>query len=158
MRKTILERFEAKYEPVTESGCWLWTGAIWMKDRYGAFWIDASYGSMQGAHRASVILYKGQKLTPEDHVCHKCDVTLCVNPDHLFVSDHSGNMRDMVTKGRKITAKQKLNAAMIQEVIRLRGMGLKQREVAEIMGVDRSQISRAERGHRTYFNPEPIKD
>lgn len=154
MRKTILERFEAKYEPVTESGCWLWTGAIWMQDRYGAFWIDESYGSMQGAHRAAVILYKGKTLTHDDHVCHKCDVTLCVNPDHLFVSNHSGNMQDRGKKRRVAFKLQKLGEEQIAEVIRLRATGLTQVEVGEIMGVHHSQISRAERGLRTYFNPE----
>lgn len=153
MRKTILERFEAKYEPVTESGCWLWTGAIWMQDRYGAFWIDASYGSMQGAHRASVILYKGQKLTPEEHVCHKCDVTLCVNPDHLFVSDHSGNMQDKVQKGR-LRSQQKLNKSQVAECIALRAAGVKVGDIAIAYGMHPSTMSRITRGQRVNFNDE----
>ena len=25
----LRERFESKYEPVTESGCWIWLGRSW---------------------------------------------------------------------------------------------------------------------------------
>jgi hypothetical protein len=33
-------------------------------------------------------------------VCHKCDVRLCINPDHLFVGSRLVNMRDAMSKGR----------------------------------------------------------
>lgn len=32
MNKT-LKNFEAKYEMVTESGCWIWTAALWSGSR-----------------------------------------------------------------------------------------------------------------------------
>jgi hypothetical protein len=32
--------------------------------------------------------------------CHTCDDGRCINPDHIFISNHSGNMQDEVKKGR----------------------------------------------------------
>ena len=88
-------RFERNFIPVTESGCWLWTGYS-RRDGYGYI---AHNKRAIGAHRASWIIYRGD--IPEGlHVCHTCDVRDCVNPDHLFLGTASDNMQDCVRKGR----------------------------------------------------------
>ena len=95
MIKDLQERFDEKYEVVTESGCWIWI-AYTDKDGYGTFWKN---GMSKRAHRVSYELYKTK--VPEDMlVCHRCDTPSCVNPDHLFLGTISDNMKDRSIKGR----------------------------------------------------------
>jgi hypothetical protein len=95
MNPTTSERFNERYIPEPNSGCWLWVGAI-LPDKYGTIRID---GRTQKAHRVSWELHRGQ--IPEGlFVCHKCDVRCCVNPDHLFLGTQQDNVNDMMRKGR----------------------------------------------------------
>ncbi len=86
-------------------GCWLWMGAV----------ISSGYGSIGRhglAHRESYTAFRG-KVPDGKHVLHRCDVPLCVNPDHLFIGTHTDNMRDMFRKGRGYTKLTKSEAAQI---------------------------------------------
>lgn len=74
-----LERFNRRYIPVTETGCWLWIGT-WGKDGYGNMRIATN--KIVGAHRVSHLLHKGP-LIEGMQVHHKCRTPACVNPDHL---------------------------------------------------------------------------
>ena len=81
----------------TPGGCWLWTGAKF-KQGYGCAWDGKR---RLKAHRFSYQCSVGD-IPPGLLVLHKCDVRLCVNPDHLFVGDHKDNYDDMVAKGRGV--------------------------------------------------------
>lgn len=72
-----LERFEAKYTPEPNSGCWLWTGAPC--NGYGQFRVD---GKTVYAHRVSYGLFRGE-IADGLQLDHKCRNRACVNPDHL---------------------------------------------------------------------------
>lgn len=74
--------------------CWLWKGSV--SQGYGATYFR---GHLTRAHRASWIMANGE--IPKGKIaCHKCDVPLCVNPDHIFIGTHKDNMQDMISKGR----------------------------------------------------------
>lgn len=79
-----------------ESGCWLWTGWA-LNSGYGGY-TDRN-GRNWPAHRYMYAKRVGD-IPPRYHVCHKCDVKLCVNPEHLFIGTAQENIHDMQRKGR----------------------------------------------------------
>ena len=90
-----MKEFSDLYE-ISEDGCWLWKGKTMGNGRYGRIQVD---NLSVGAHRFSYQLHHGP--IPEGMcVCHRCDVPMCVNPDHLFVGTIKENWQDMVDKGR----------------------------------------------------------
>lgn len=95
-RLAVTERF---WRHVDKSGtCWLWTGSL-SGSGYGQFWPGGRRGDLTGAHRFSWELHNGP-IPDGLHVCHHCDVKLCVRPDHLFLGTASDNNQDMTQKGR----------------------------------------------------------
>lgn len=147
-----IARFEEKYIPVPESGCWLWT-ACTNKDGYGAFRFNDRNNL---AHRASYEIQTGP--IPEGaHVLHKCDNPSCVNPDHLFLGSHQDNMDDMKNKGRSARG-QSINAGhknpsarltradVLAIISRYKSGEAKQVELAYEYGVNPEHISNICRG------------
>lgn len=94
-------QFFGRCIPVTETGCWLWTGST-TTDGYGSLRFD---GKWSMAHRLAYALEKGE-IPVGMLVCHKCDVPLCCNPDHLFAGTHKDNIQDCVRKGRIATGER----------------------------------------------------
>lgn len=92
---TDVQRFEDKYIPEPNSGCWLWTGSI-RGSGYGYFRYQ---GRNEYPHRFAYMAYKGS-IPAGMEVCHRCDERSCVNPDHLFIGTRQDNIRDMIRKGR----------------------------------------------------------
>lgn len=90
----VLERFEAKYVPEPNTGCWLWFGAE-LNYGYGQFRNDGH----ALAHRWSYSHFIGP--IPEGLIVrHRCDTPCCVNPDHLELGTYVDNMADKVRRGR----------------------------------------------------------
>jgi hypothetical protein len=81
-----------KVIPESNSGCWIWIGATNGRG-YGNFKRHAK------AHRVSWELYYG-KIPNGLCVLHKCDVKLCVNPNHLWLGTYKDNNYDMHLKHR----------------------------------------------------------
>lgn len=106
-------RFWAKVRPEVGDACWLWTGAA---QRYGTFKPD---GKNVLAHRYSWELHFGP--IPEGLcVCHKCDVPLCVRPDHLFIGTMKDNCQDREQKGRgnQPRGEKQHSAKLTEEIVR----------------------------------------
>lgn len=139
-----MKRFEEKFIPEPNSGCWLWVAAI-TASGYGNFKID---GGFKGAHRVSYELYKG--TIPDGlQVLHRCDNRCCVNPDHLFVGTQSDNMYDKVAKGRDNHAdfsgeknpRAKVTKEQVDEIRALFKHGIRKIDLSRRYGVTATAIN-----------------
>ena len=92
---TIAERLECLSIPEPNSGCLLWTGSV-MGIGYGKVSWN---GRQHPAHRMAWAQAHGP-IPDGMFVCHRCDVPLCINPDHLFIGTHKDNMADKKSKSR----------------------------------------------------------
>ena len=140
-------RFDNKYEPIPESGCWVWIMAT-NETGYG---LSCYNGKQIRAHRLSYLLYKGD-IPRGMLVCHVCDVPSCVNPDHLFLGTHADNSNDMKAKGRSPRPKMrtgelnhsaKLTRSQVLMIVKDKRV---QRIISEEYGVTQNTISEIKRG------------
>jgi len=107
---------------------------------------------MEFAHRVSYEIYKNYSPKEGEEVCHVCDNPSCVNPDHLFIGSHTDNMRDMMSKNRWVTPKEKVTKEQVDEMIKLREEGVMIKDIADSFKISQSHASRLTRGLRKYYN------
>lgn len=156
--------------------CWVWT-ATKCTSGYGQIKRGGKHGECVPAHRVVWELTYGP-IPDGMYVLHKCDNRTCVRPSHLFLGTHLDNMRDMMTKGRGVTAETrgrwvrnawvaypdrmrrgsrsasaKLTDDDVQEIIERRASGEQGIALARIYGVSPSTISRVVCGH--HWPPVP---
>lgn len=146
LRTPIEPRFWAKVNKTQT--CWLWTASCTGQLNHGQFTLRRD-GKQQHiyAHRFSWELANGP-IPDGLWVLHHCDVPHCVNPDHLFLGDHTANMRDASVKGRlhvahtsrQLTPQDRLD---IFHAPRERGTGV---VLARRYGVTKTCISLIRRG------------
>lgn len=140
-----IERLMSHVYPEPNSGCWLWDGNI-QTNGYGSM---GSFGGDVYAHRASYEIHRGP-IPKGLHVCHRCDVRACVNPDHLFLGSPKANNDDKVAKQRHVYGSRvwsaKLTEADIPVIREMRGRGRSRGDVAADFGVSTARILEIEKG------------
>lgn len=83
-----------------------------------------------------------------DNLCvlHKCDVPICVNPDHLFLGTKADNSADMINKGRQKKGVLLPQSKLTDEIVReIRSSKETQQALAKKYGVSQTTISMAKR-------------
>ena len=147
--QALRNRIEKKSSPEPNSGCWLWLGSV----RGAGYGCISICNRTVAAHRAAWIAYRGC-IPNGAFVCHRCDNRSCVNPDHLFLADHAGNMADMKMKARahrpigELQARHKLTSSQVAAILAEPAPIKRSRaaQIAEMFGISRTYIWDIRRG------------
>ena len=124
--------------PEPMSGCWLWTGCGSAK--YGQIRYE---GRTQQAHR--VFWEKENGPIPDGlFALHRCDIPMCVNPDHIFLGTQQENINDMMAKNRHhLMPRTKISWEQVQKIKKLYKFGnCSQRGLGIIFGISQRQVGR----------------
>lgn len=161
--KSLAERLWPKVDIRGEDECWEFRGQK-MAFGYGRFFLHGKVRTP--AHRVAYTLTKGE--IPEGLVVrHTCDNPACCNPGHLILGTRNDNNQDRAERKRgrehrqfgEANAFAKLSDEDVQEVHRLRSLGLTQQAIADRIGIKQPHVSRILRGvsraHGSSIQPPP---
>jgi len=92
---SLQDRLDFLSIPEPNTGCKIWIGAV-NKQNYGKLTID---GKSHQAHRVAMKC-AGIELADDQLGLHRCDMTFCIEPSHLYAGTHKQNTADMMKRGR----------------------------------------------------------
>lgn len=132
--------------------CQPWTGPRLTPDGYGT---TSTAGGVKRRYAHVVACEEAHGPRPPGMVArHLCGYAPCVNPDHLAwgtKADDVADARNHGTIGGERNGQAKLTYRSVAFAIQMEGTGMKHREIAEVIGVNQSTITRALSG-RTWRN------
>jgi hypothetical protein len=147
------EEFQARFwdrmTPEPMSGCWLWERAV-SANGYGNICVlkIERRGVHVGAHRVAWAIANGRE--PDGYVCHRCDVRICCNPDHLWIGSNADNLADMVAKGRSCggegNGQARLTEQSVSAIRRAVRDGISTNDLARWFGVGGETVRKAAGG------------
>jgi len=142
----VVERIHARSIPEPNSGCLLWEGTAVRKvgDKRPLYGMIRLRGKFVKVQR---VMYEAAygPIPTGLHVLHRCDVSLCCNPAHLFTGTNDDNHKDKALKDR---GKKKLTIAKARQIPMMKQAGMSQPGIARHFNVAQSTISRILSGKR----------
>lgn len=148
--KPLIERFWSKVDQSAgPDGCWIWTAGR-TSTGYGGFNLSAKDGEKRAvkAHRFAYELQHGS-VHNGLNVLHRCDVPLCVNPNHLFLGTQKDNMLDMDLKGRRARGERLPHTKLTDEAVtQIRAAHGSQASIARQFRICQQHVSDIRNGDR----------
>lgn len=136
-----------------ENGCWECTSHAPSKSTNGYHRIKRNYLRASFTYIHRLIYEECFGEIPDDmDVCHKCDNTHCINPEHLFLGTVSNNMQDMMQKGRGNKQKgervgtAKLKNDDVVNILNYLKQGMSRKDISKIYNVCKSTIEKIDMG------------
>lgn len=137
IKQSIIDRFFS-YTKISINKCIEWTKSVTYRG-YGRFWHE---GKSISSHRFSWIIKNGPIPTGLI-ICHSCDNTKCVNPDHLWLGTHKDNAKDRDYKKRSNRRSKYLTQEQEEQIgFKYFKTEATQKELAQEYNVTRELINR----------------
>ena len=106
-KRNIVERMERHLPRMAANECWETsykssndTGHRLVNNEHN---IGHSF-----CHRVAWEMHHAQPIPEGMSVLHTCDNPRCCNPEHLYIGDHTDNMRDRTDRGRTNLSRNEL--------------------------------------------------
>jgi len=110
VRQMLMERM------VEEDDHWIWIGHIG-KNGYPIMAIRLYKGKWKQYYAHRLMYWLDNNLPNELHVCHTCDIPLCINPTHLFLGTDQDNHTDKCNKGRQTKGENHIGHKLTDEIV-----------------------------------------
>lgn len=127
-RDNAQERFWGQVSIGSDNECWPWQGRLVDINKRGRpYGITYLYGKTGGvlAHRAAFLYTYGwlpYRVVGKDGqmICHSCNNSVCVNPQHLYVGTMQDNINDAMKCGTHIASPARRQELRAMSRIRVR--------------------------------------